>query len=155
MKKIEIESKAKELMGCIKELTAENKNIAEKFVNDSLGEEYKLFYFCSDGFDVKRMKDGEAMFASGFEVRMRDDWHYNEDGKFVCTTKVCASVGTCGEFEIGKNDDQEQRYLALGRFLTKSRECLFNVALLNFHDEVKKIQKELDKVEEQWENAND
>ena len=126
----------------------EAEGLIHEFVKDVLGDEFEAWGITPSGFEIALKRDGEAVFGCGFEVRIRDDWHYDENDKFIRDVKVKMNIDTCGEFEIGANDDQEKKYKAFARTMAMLQEWGMVKYLIRFYEDVRRINREIDKCEE-------
>lgn len=113
----ELEDKMMAIVKDNDETIKKAKERVEKFVDDVLGDEWRVFYFTHSGFSVRMVRNEQQVFGCEFDIRIDQNWHYNEEHEFVYTPKVEASIGTCGSFEISLNDDHMWKYLAFARFL--------------------------------------
>lgn len=143
------QNKINELKEHVAMLYKENKERVEEFVSDILGDDFKVKGFTPSGFGIVQIKDNKEVFGGGFEVYIRDDWHYDANHKFIRTPRVEVNIGTCGSFEIGAENEQEKKYMAFARFMSQSRECCLDKSLIMYHEALRTINRELDKLEEE------
>ncbi len=119
----------------------ELKERVNEFVKDVLGDEFCALRITVYGFDVALVRDGDAVFGCGFEVRVEDKWFLDEP------TIVTMNIGTCGSFEIGNNDDQEKKYMAFARTMSMLPECGMDKYLIRSYEHFKRTNKAIDKLE--------
>lgn len=153
MKELEIEKKMMEIVNDNKVIISEAQERVEEFVNDILGEEFKVYYFCPTSFDVCLTRKGNQVFGCGFSIRINDNWHYDDNRKFVRDPKVEVNIGTCGSFPIGVDDNQEKKYMAFARFISMASECLLDKFLLMTYEKVEKNYEEYRKLDEELTGA--
>lgn len=148
----QFETRKNEIKNSRTMLISMGKKEVEKFVEETLGEEWKVFYFCSSGFKVGMHENGASIFGCDFDVYVRKEWHTDENGKFRGKLQVSVNIGTCGSFEVNKNDNQEKKYVGFGKFLTAMKERSFDECLINFAKSIEDNEKEYDKLEEEFKN---
>ena len=113
MKELEIEKKMTELVKKNEKLIENAKEEVESVVAEELGGGWTVEGFTHRGFRVQlKRENGASVFGCYFDIIVTSNWQYDKDRNFVSIPTVQASTGTCGSFDIGKDDDQEKKYIA-------------------------------------------
>lgn len=150
----EFETRKNEIKNSRMMLISMGKKEVETFVEETLGKEWMVFFFDSRGFKVGLHDEGKQIFGCSFDVYSREEWHTDDNGKLRSKLEVSVNIGTCGSFEVNRNENQEKLYIGFGKFLTAMKERHFDESLLNFTQSIIDKEKEYRKLEELF-NSND